>query len=105
MDLEKNGVLLDGISSIVSKDKTALSTCPKQGDDIDNVILGFRGNNISKISEDCYSMDYSIDMQIPVKNRGSMTIGCSSSINIKSGQSVYIYESNIYKVKLTVTRQ
>lgn len=123
VDLEKNGAPLDSISSIVSKDNITLThACRLKPENSAEIItLKFTGSNIRKLSDDSYSIDYKIGMSIPMKvaatsasessNRNLMggvqycEAGSSSSISVKSGQPAYIYESNAYKVKLTVTVQ
>ena len=124
IDVEKNGVLLDSISSIASKDSITISdSCQEKQNNSHNIILTFTGRNIKNVSEDSYSMVYGIGLQVPsitcdmVNNGPSgsnsstrasvqyVTLNSNSSINVKSGQPVCIYENNVYKVKLTITIQ
>ncbi len=112
IDVEKNGAPLDSLSSIAAKDKVAISnSCQeKQGD---YITVQFCGSNIKKFSADSYSMDYRINLTVPtvtisgrdIKNTNYTTLGSDSSINMKSGQPACIFESNIYKVKMTVIKQ
>lgn len=116
VDFEKNGVLLDSISSLVSKDSIPViqhTYHEKQKKSGAMTILSFSANNIRKVSDRNYSMNYKAKLSAPVvisQNTGGSTtqyteFSSDSSLNIKLGQSAYIYESNIYKIKLTVTRQ
>ena len=117
IDVEKNGAPLDSLSSIAAKDKVTISnSCQdKQGD---YITVQFCGSNIKKFSADSYSMDYRINLTVPtitisgkdaggkdIKNTNYTVLGSDSSINMKSGQPACIFESNIYKVKMTVIKQ
>ena len=116
VDFEKNGVLLDSISAIVSKDSIPViqHTYHEKQKKSEMVIgLSFNANNIKKVSKGTYSMNYKVRLTVPfviTKNAyGSSTLHTEfisdSSLNIKLDQPTYIYESNVYKVKLTVTVQ
>lgn len=114
VDFEKNGALLDSISSIASKDSIPIIQQiynEKQKKSVAMTILSFSANNIRKVSDRNYSMNYKVRLSAPVvisQSASGSTIqytefGSDSSLNIKLDQPTYIYESNVYKVKLTVT--
>ena len=110
IDVEKNGTPLDYVSSIASRDKIIIFHKLQGKQENGNpVSLEFCGNNIKNFSEDCYSMDYNISLSVPaIDNNNNVQyrkLGCNSSINIKSGQPVCIFENNTYKVKLTITKK
>ena len=118
VDIEKNGSVVDYTSSIVYKDAITLTHTfnNKLAKECEGTaVFEFVGKNIRKTSEDSYSMDYSIGLKVPVAtttttsggntlNRSVqyMSEGSISSINIKLGQPVYIYENNEFKIKLMI---
>lgn len=117
IDIEKNGSVVDYLSSVVYKDTIIIAHSFKEKDaSIDEgIIFNFSGRNIRKTSEDSYLIDYSVDLKIPIATGNMNNDGRSanrsfqytsatniSSINLKLGQPVYIYASNTYKVKLTI---
>jgi len=117
IDIEKNGSVVDYTSSIVYKDTITLTHIfnNKLANECEGTaIFEFVGKNIKKTSEDSYSMDYSIELKVPVATTAAsggntlnrsyqyMQEGSISSINIKLGQPVYIYENNAFKIKLKI---
>lgn len=114
IDIEKNGAPLDCFSSIVSKDTIAISHIIQErqenGSGTSPIIFDFKGMKITKLSADCYSMDYKIGIRMPIivgnskdsKSIQYVDIGSTSSINIKLGQSAYIFENNTYRFKMTI---
>jgi len=114
VDFEKNGILIDSISAIVSKDSIPViqHTYHEKQKKSEMVIgLSFNANNIKKVSKETYSMNYKVRLTVPfviTQNAyGSSTLHTEfvsdSSLNIKLDQPAYIYESNVYKVKMTIT--
>lgn len=106
IDVEKDGLHLDSLSSIVSQKYITISNIFREKSEKGNITsVRFSGNNIKKLSEDTYSMDYNLNIDIRIESNGnmqSMQVGSSSTINIKLRQPVCIYESNTYRVKLTI---
>ncbi len=114
IDIEKNGVPLDYFSSIVSKDTIVISNIIQEkqenGSGTSPIIFEFNGKKITKLSADSYSMDYKIGIKMPIlvgNSKDSKTVqyvdtGSNSSINIRLGQPVYIFENNTYKFKMTI---
>ena len=110
IDVEKNGASICYCSSIVSRNTITISHAFQEKDNSGTIILAFTGNDIKQLSENSYSMNYKIGLKVPMavssgKDSRSFQYteeGSSSTMNIKLGQPVYIYENTMFKVKLTL---
>ena len=70
IDIEKNGVPLDFLSSIASKDviniSQALQEKQENGSLSSPTMFKFSGNNIKRLSAGNYSRDYKVGLQVPI---------------------------------------
>ncbi len=124
IDIEKNGVPLDFLSSIASKDviniSQALQEKQENGSLSSPTMFKFSGNNIKRLSAGNYSIDYKVGLQVPISVSAPQAqgkdstphqvyqsvqyvdTGTTSSINVELNQPVYIFGSKTYKIKMTV---
>lgn len=108
LDIEKNGVKLDHLSTVSSgKNDFSLASSIQDSKGSSHIIMfQFSAKNISKIAHNVYSMNYSVSMKIPFSVGKSLRyseVGNNSSINIILGQQACIYANKDYKVKILVT--
>ena len=108
IDIEKNGVRLDHLSTVSSgKNNIHLTSSSRDKSSSHIITFGFFAKDISKIAHNVYSMNYSVSMKIPFsvgKNQISYSeVGNNSSINMTLGQQACIYSNKDYKVKILAT--
>lgn len=108
IDIEKNGVKLDHLSTVSSGKNTINLTSSVQDKGGNHIITSqFFAKDITKIAHNVYSMNYSVLIKIPFttgKNQISYSeVGNNSSINIVLGQQACIYANKDYKVKILAT--
>ncbi len=118
IDIEKNGVPVDSVTSLVSESSITLSHSFKEkmaSEREETMNWKFRIQNMQKLSENSYLTNYGVDLIIPTETYSRsndskfITIsfqyvqeGGNSSKIVKLCEPAYVYENTPFKVKLTI---